>query len=292
MTNRETAAFYPAVYYSADQLSNTAQRHFLMALGAHLSLLVVGAALPLLAPHNWIGALSQMLAFAGALSCAIYLAAMKPDRLWYAARALAESMKTICWRFVVRAEPFDSGHDDDRGHLIETMRKLIEQNKRAAQKMSERLDGRQITAEMMALRHASLAARRDAYIQRRIDEQRRWYAGKSKFNRRRAVSYFGTLIALNLAALTSAALRMRFVEAEAWPTDILVAASVGVMGWMQTKKYSELAASYALAAHEIGFIREQAASVHDELLFSLFVGDAENAFSREHTQWIARKDEG
>jgi hypothetical protein len=24
--------------------------------------------------------------------------------------------------------------------------------------------------------------------------------------------------------------------------------------------------------------------------FSVFVGDAENAFSREHTQWVARKD--
>ena len=52
----------------------------------------------------------------------------------------------------------------------------------------------------------------------------------------------------------------------------------------------ELAASYALAAHEIGLIRQQSLLPSTDDEFSLFVGDAENAFSREHTQWIARKD--
>ena len=56
-----------------------------------------------------------------------------------------------------------------------------------------------------------------------------------------------------------------------------------------TERFSELAASYALAAHEIGIIREQANAV-SEAQFSTFVADTENAFSREHTQWVARKD--
>ena len=60
---------------------------------------------------------------------------------------------------------------------------------------------------------------------------------------------------------------------------------------MQAKRFSDLAASYALAAHEIGFINEQAGRVgNDEEKFSSFVADAETAFSREHTQWVARRD--
>ena len=51
-----------------------------------------------------------------------------------------------------------------------------------------------------------------------------------------------------------------------------------------------VAASYALAAHEIGLIKEQSLLPDTPEKFSLFVGDAENAFSREHTQWVARKD--
>ena len=59
---------------------------------------------------------------------------------------------------------------------------------------------------------------------------------------------------------------------------------------MQAKRFSELAASYALAAHEISLIADQALTPATAYDFSVFVGDAENAFSREHTQWVARKD--
>ena len=59
---------------------------------------------------------------------------------------------------------------------------------------------------------------------------------------------------------------------------------------MQAKRFSELASSYTLAAHEIALIREQSFLPKTETEFSLFVSDAENAFSREHTQWVARRD--
>jgi len=66
--------------------------------------------------------------------------------------------------------------------------------------------------------------------------------------------------------------------------------AASVLSWMQAKRFSELAASYALAAHEISLIREKSMLPNTPDEFSQFVGDAENAFSREHTQWVARKD--
>ena len=97
-------------------------------------------------------------------------------------------------------------------------------------------------------------------------------------------------VGVNSIAVLCAVLRMVYVDQSYWPTDIFVAMAASVLSWRQAKRFSELAASYALAAHEIGLIKEQSLLPDTPEKFSLFVGDAENAFSREHTQWVARKD--
>lgn len=71
---------------------------------------------------------------------------------------------------------------------------------------------------------------------------------------------------------------------------MLAAAAVAVLSWMQVKRFQELSTSYNLAAHEIGIIKGELQNINDEPHFATFVGDAENAFSREHTQWQARRD--
>jgi uncharacterized membrane protein YjjB (DUF3815 family) len=84
--------------------------------------------------------------------------------------------------------------------------------------------------------------------------------------------------------------RIQFANVPYWPTDIFVAAAGSLLTWMQAKRFNELAASYSLAAYVISLISEQAMLPDSPHAFSVFVGDAENAFSREHTQWVARKD--
>lgn len=117
-----------------------------------------------------------------------------------------------------------------------------------------------------------------------------WYARKAALNRRMSKVFFWALIATNSIAVVCAILRITFADQPIWPTDVFVAAAASLLSWMQAKRFSELAASYALAAHEISLIKEQSLLPDTPEKFSLFVGDAENAFSREHTQWVARKD--
>jgi hypothetical protein len=69
----------------------------------------------------------------------------------------------------------------------------------------------------------------------------------------------------------------------------LIVVAAAIIGWIQIKRYSELASAYALTAHEIGIIEERARSAYTNEAFSQFVNDAEQAFSREHTQWVARQ---
>lgn len=76
-----------------------------------------------------------------------------------------------------------------------------------------------------------------------------------------------------------------------WPSEPLLVVASAVLGWIQIKKFNELASAYSLTAHEIGIIQTRAAAVVQEADFSEFVNEAERAFSREHTQWVARQDD-
>lgn len=152
------------------------------------------------------------------------------------------------------------------------------------------LDGQQITDAMEKLRGVGLAERRDFYSRHRISDQLSWYAKKARYNRKVSNLVFVALVAINGFAVIYAAFRIAKPETSDWLTEMLVTVSASVLAWMQARRYSELASSYSLAANEISLIREQVPLQVTDDLFSKFVGDAENAFSREHTQWVARKD--
>jgi len=281
---------FPALYRSADDLSLKSQQNFLNALRVHLVTLVVAAILSIVSIPHWSVAAAQLLALLGALGCSIYLFSMRPDRFWYAGRAVAESIKTVTWRYVCRAEPFQGDDANARNDFRQTLKQIVEQNREVCQSLTEHLDGQQFTPVMEAMRAKGLEERRATYSASRIADQLTWYAKKAAFNRRRSKWFFWMLIGTNAVAVVCAVLRIAFPDQPFWPTDVFVAAAASLLSWMQAKRFSELAASYALAAHEISLIKEQSLLPDTDEKFSLFVGDAENAFSREHTQWVARKD--
>src|SRR5690606_23359729 len=114
---------------SADKLSLASQRHFFRALFAHLVMLVIAAILSVINIPHWSVAVAQLLALLCALGCSIYLFAIRPDRFWYAGRAVAESIKTITWRYVCRAEPFDRDDENARNEFRQTLKQIVEQNR-------------------------------------------------------------------------------------------------------------------------------------------------------------------
>jgi len=253
-------------------------------------MLVIAAILSVINIPHWSVAVAQLLALLCALGCSIYLFAIRPDRFWYAGRAVAESIKTITWRYVCRAEPFDRDDENARNEFRQTLKQIVEQNREVCQSLTEHLDGQQFTPVMEEMRAKPLEDRRATYAASRIADQLTWYAKKAAFNRRSSKSFFWVLIGTNAVAVVCAAVRIAYPDQPFWPTDVFVAAAASLLSWMQAKRFSELACSYALAAHEISLIKEQSLLPDTDESFSRFVGDAENAFSREHTQWVARKD--
>jgi hypothetical protein len=281
---------FPALYRSADELSLKSQKHFFRALRLHLLMLVFAAILSIVSIAHWSVAVAQLLALLGALSCSIYLFSVRPDRFWYASRAVAESIKTVTWRYTCRAEPFQGDDTSARSDFHKILKQIVEQNREVCQSLTEYLDGQQFTPVMEQMRARSLEERRETYAEFRVKNQLTWYAKKAAFNRRMSRYFFWALIVMNTIAVVCAVLGIVFVDQAFWPTDIFIAIAACLLSWMQAKRFSELAASYALAAHEISLIKEQSLLPDSPEKFSMFVGDAENAFSREHTQWVARKD--
>lgn len=281
----------PALFQSADQLSNEWQRLFLWGLRLNLVFLVVAAGLSLWNPSNSLGAIGQVVALLLGLGCTVLLAVKHPEQVWYGARAVAESVKTSAWRFMMKGEPYnDMSQEDAHAKFRDTLHLILEQNRDTARLLPVTPDKSHVTLEMIDIFRKPWGERREIYQKERIINQLEWYARKSRFNKIRSRIFFGILIFCNAVALLSAVCKVAFPHFEYWPTDFFGSCAAAVLAWIQAKRFGELAASYNLAAHEIALIREKVASIKQEKEFVLFVGDAENAFSREHTQWAARKD--
>ena len=74
------------------------------------------------------------------------------------------------------------------------------------------------------------------------------------------------------------------------PIEVIAFLAGAALTWTQMKKFRELATTYGLTAHEITLVKGEAVNIADDLHFSEYVLNSENAFSREHTQWVARKE--
>ncbi|BBQ92613.1 hypothetical protein WP3W18E06_P30860 (plasmid) [Raoultella ornithinolytica] len=140
------------------------------------------------------------------------------------------------------------------------------------------------------LRKMSYEQRRDLYVEQRIEDQRTWYAKKSLFNKRIGKGWAVAILILYVLSLAMTAyLAKEPSQSTSLPTELITTIISALIGWVQIKKYNELSASYALTAHEIGLIKEQSYYISSEKDFLDFIRDAETAFSREHTQWQARR---
>ncbi len=71
---------------------------------------------------------------------------------------------------------------------------------------------------------------------------------------------------------------------------ILIASSI--LGWMQARKYNELAATYTIAAYQAGLLLGQVEEAEGEDAFAELVDEAESEFAQENHQWAAKQAGG
>jgi hypothetical protein len=294
---RLTADAYPGLFCAAGKASASAQKTSLILSRTNLALLVAGAAFAAVS-SAW-QATSGLFAILSAISVAlsllisIYLKILAPEHVWYGGRAIAESVKSMAWRYMMGAEPYfvDLALPEVERKFVADLKAIFKERQRLAFNLGGQFaEQPQISTTMRTLRLLTLAERRSAYVADRIVDQKHWYGRQAKSNRESSVTYFYLVTISQILALVAAFALITHPESKLKLTGLFTSLAGALLTWVQIKQHKELAQAYSVAEFELGLIQEQAQSVATDQEFSDFVGDAENAISREHTLWIARRD--
>lgn len=282
---------YPALFCATDIASNKTQKIFIALNATYLILTILGTFFSFFDNSKLLSILTASLFLIG-LFLLIIILTKKYDQKWYSCRAIAESIKTATWRFMMKADPYDESVtiNQAKAELRNLLRELLKNNTSIADLIGgEVSEQEQITPKMIEIRNFELRERIEFYVTFRIDEQRKWYAKKYKSNKRSNLIWFLLVILFNSIAGVLAIIKISDPTLNKLPIDIFAVIAVSSLTWIQLKKYQDLTASYALTAHEIGTTKGISEEVKTEEEFSKFVIDTENAFSREHTLWIAKR---
>ena len=282
----------PALFKGADEASNASQTKYLWLLRLEYGVLFVASifALNLSRSAGYLAVYAAL--FIASIFLLLFRNVRKPQQDWYKCRALAESVKTSAWRYAMRSEPFSSEDEREARRAFRShLREILDSNRHIGEKIAGlNAEGAQITTEMEALRARSLEDRKVFYVENRIKEQRSWYAGKSKTNKDANTTWTIVCVSIYLLAIAGVITHIVYPDVVFWPIGPLVVIASAIIGWMQIKKFDELASSYALTAYEIGLTEDRLQHALAEPELSECVNEAELAFSREHTQWVARQN--
>ena len=280
---------YPALFHGSDEASNGFQRNYLRLVRAQYALLILAAICAMAYfPHDslWFRIVNALIFFAS-IACLMGGVVFRPEQSWYKCRALAESVKTVSWRYMMKAAPFDveDARETFRQHLLE----LFKANKETAEKITADWAAQvQLTGQMETVRSKDLEARKSFYLENRVHDQSTWYVAKAKANSRAGWNWAVAAVVAYLLGAVLVLLPSEYPKSE-WPVEPVIVTAAAILGWIQVKKFGELTAAYKVTASEIGFLAPVIESAKDDAAMSAAINDAELAFSREHTLWLARQ---
>ena len=291
---------YASAFVVADETAAWGQRTHLRLTRLELGLLILAAASGLVrttvgAREVDLGGLIAVVLFALALALRAYRLTTRPTRIWQDGRAAAESIKTLCWKYAAGSRLFPRDLDDAAADrlFVERLREVLDTIRDLQRVQPSRAGHEEITGWMRELRAAPLEERRAVYERDRIDDQQRWYAGKSEVNRRQAQRWGVGVLALEFLGVAIGAVKAFGLWSSGSTTGVLVGlvATVGAAAaaWVQAKQYATLASAYAIADQELASVRALTKHAVDEAAWAEFVDSAETAISREHTMWRAAR---
>ena len=290
----------PAVFRAADEATAVAQHQVVRRTQLQIAALIGAAAIGSLGsfrpdPNSrwasivgrdatWIGIAAAGLLLGGAF---IRLQGLGEfEKRWYEGRALAESAKTLAWRYAVGAVPFRLDQADADKLFVTRIRAIITDSDNVILRSSIRVDTSEITPAMRALRTAPLGERRETYRIGRIDDQMFWYRTKAHFNEKRSGQWSTIALFFEAAGIFSAVLlAAKVVDFNL--LGLVPTVASGIIAWVKLRQHATLARAYSLTAFELSAIASLIDSIATEDDWARFVEDAEGAISRESTMWAA-----
>lgn len=287
---------FPSYYQAANNASISAQKYYLNIIRIDLISMIIASALSiynyqLTESKLYVYVISFLLLLLS-LILTIILKTKKYEDIWYQGRALAESCKTLTWRFVCCSEYFEHALpiQDAKVRFVDRIKDLSNEFKELSGVMnSKTLNLPIITDKMIEIRNYSLLDRKKYYSENRIEDQKTWYASKAEYNLGRYNLWFWIIILSQSLAIISIVTLIKSPDNNWNFVGLLTTISASALSWLQLKQHQELKQAYTTATQELNFIETLSEQVNTEDELSRFVLDSENAISREHTLWLAQK---
>ncbi len=287
---------YPGLYQSADAASLTAQKTYLLLQRVYLGSLILGCtmgafiALGTNAVRAWLYSAIAIVLGLGLLILWV-TRSRYDDKVWFDCRAIAESAKTATWRFMMGAPPFSEG-DLVEGGFVSELREIREARPHSNKDIAGKIDPNTsaVTKFMREMRGRSFGERMTFYIDYRLRDQKKWYSKKANMNARSGRNWFWVTVGLQALAFTIAIIEAVSGGFQITIVPILTTCAAAVAAWNQMKRHNELAQTYGLAAQELEELESITVSLTEEGKFLQIVEQVEEAISREHTMWCARRD--
>jgi hypothetical protein len=285
-----------SLFIAADCASKKAQNYYIRIMGIDLLSMTVAAGLTI---YNYqseeskhlVYIISGLLLF-GSLILTIVVLTKKFEDFWYQGRALAESCKTLSWRFMMKSELFEDNVDIQTAteKFANRIQLLSKEFPDLYKILNTYLINKPIiTKKMMSIRGLSLQDRKHCYIANRIENEKQWYAGKAEWNKAMYNIWFGIII-LGQACSIICIVYLIYNPGSEWNlVGLFTTVAAAGLSWLQLKRHQELKQAYTTAAQELNIIVALSDNITVENDFSKFVLDSENAVSREHTLWLAQR---
>lgn len=284
----------PALYRLADDKSIESQRYYILLFGINLVVLCLSSIIAAFNIQDW-----KIYIATGLFICFVFnlilIGAIKLftfSKNWYDARAVAESIKTLSWKYMIGGEPYPTSleQEDVDKKFIFVLQNILKETPDILA-LNKRTHGSEdnITPKMKQIRNLNLEERKEIYIQSRIEEQRKWYSTKAELNTNMSWCIFGIVAVIIIIICIIFWMFLKTPDIIITATQISTTAISSLIAWLQLKQYEQLSQSYTIAAYDLALIKESYQNVKTEEDFAKFVDDSENAISREHTLWLARK---
>jgi len=230
-----------------------------------------------------------VVAFAGALLARSVIRRRGDDDRWFDGRAVAETVKTQTWQYVMRVPPYDDDATADR-QFANDVRTTLHERPAVGEFEAVTTGHGQITAQMRQLRTLPLDARIELYVRGRLGDQVGWYGQKAAHHRRAADRWsIAALVTESLALISALVAIFSDTIAQLGFVGVLASAAAAFTAWNELGRNGEVARAYGLANQELLAIESLCQAAQTEADLIALVSDGESAISREHTMWVAKR---
>ncbi len=274
------------MYREASASSGASQKWFLRWNVMNFVVLVLAALASAFKDSIPGGPVVSAVLFAAGAVMTFWLRKSRLERRWYRARAVAESVKTLSWRYMICTAPFEkSVTEEEAARRLERVLHEIAKQERDVRPPAPV----QVTPKMTAVRGWGILQRRELYMNDRVNDQFRWYTKESEKNAARGQLFMYAAVAVQVLAFVVALTLIGTPKGTADTVGVFATISAGALGWLQLKRYEDLAEAYDTAAKDLSQIAAEGPVDGSEEALSQFVINSENAISREHTLWLAKR---